>query len=63
LSATAAAKGTALGLVGFVARLEERWLMEELGEGAYGNYRRRVPMLLAFGLRAATRRDPRRSPQ
>ena len=31
------------------ARLEERWLTQELGEAAYGEYRRRVPMLLPFG--------------
>lgn len=58
LLATAAAKGTVLGIVGFIvlavvicskARLEERWLTEELGADAYGNYRRRVPMLLRFG--------------
>jgi protein-S-isoprenylcysteine O-methyltransferase Ste14 len=58
LSATAAAKGTALGIAGFLllllgiwmkARLEERWLTAELGADAYGSYRRRVPMLLPFG--------------
>jgi protein-S-isoprenylcysteine O-methyltransferase Ste14 len=58
LAATAAAKGTILGLAGFAilligiwlkARLEERWLTGELGEDAYGNYCRRVPMLLPFG--------------
>jgi protein-S-isoprenylcysteine O-methyltransferase Ste14 len=58
LLTTAVAKGTILGLAGFVilltgiwlkARLEERWLTEELGADAYGNYRRRVPMLLPFG--------------
>jgi protein-S-isoprenylcysteine O-methyltransferase Ste14 len=31
------------------ARLEERWLTEELGADTYGSYRRRVPMLLPFG--------------
>jgi len=58
LLATAAAKGTILGIAGFSvlligiylkARLEERWLTEELGADAYENYRRRVPMLLPFG--------------
>jgi len=58
LMATAAAKGTIPGITGFVvlllgiwlkARLEERWLTMELGGDAYGNYRRRVPMLLPFG--------------
>jgi len=57
LSATAAAKGTILGIVGLAmltigiwlkARLEERWLTQELGADAYGQYRRRVPMLLPF---------------
>jgi protein-S-isoprenylcysteine O-methyltransferase Ste14 len=57
LTATAAAKGTLLGLLGAAilagglwmkARLEERWLTEELGEEAYGAYRRRVPMLVPF---------------
>ena len=60
LLATAVAKGTILGIGGFTilligvwlkARLEERWLTEELGADAYGNYRRRVPMLLPFGRR------------
>jgi protein-S-isoprenylcysteine O-methyltransferase Ste14 len=31
------------------ARLEERWLAKKLGDAAYGDYRRRVPMLLPFG--------------
>jgi len=60
--ATAAAKGTILGLgaaliitlgVWMKARLEERWLRQELGPDAYDDYRRRVPMLLPFGPRAA----------
>ncbi len=59
--ATAAAKGTVLGLAGAVliaigftmkARLEERWLRQELGPEAYDAYRRRVPMLLPFASRA-----------
>lgn len=58
LLATAAVKGTLFGVVGFLflllgiwmkARLEERWLIGELGDGAYTNYRARVPMLVPFG--------------
>ncbi|HTX51081.1 MAG TPA: isoprenylcysteine carboxylmethyltransferase family protein [Caulobacteraceae bacterium] len=46
-----------LGFVGFAfftlgfflkARLEERFLMAELGESAYADYRRRTPMLVPF---------------
>jgi protein-S-isoprenylcysteine O-methyltransferase Ste14 len=57
LLATAAAKGTLLGVGGFVllligifmkARLEERWLGAELGAEEYASYRRRVPMLVPF---------------
>ncbi len=60
--ATAAAKGTVLGLAGAAiitlglwmkAWLEERWLRQELGADAYDGYRRRVPMLLPFGPTAA----------
>lgn len=42
--------GAALMSFGFwmKARLEERFLMSELGEGAYAAYRRRVPMLAPF---------------
>ncbi len=56
--ATAAIKGTALALAGCAllvigwsvkARLEERFLSEELGAEAYGAYRQRVPMLIPFG--------------
>jgi protein-S-isoprenylcysteine O-methyltransferase Ste14 len=58
LAATAVAKGTVLGVVGFgclligiwvKARLEEIWLTQELGTDAYASYARRVPMLLPFG--------------
>jgi protein-S-isoprenylcysteine O-methyltransferase Ste14 len=47
-----------LGIVGAVlmalgfwikARVEERWLSQELGAGDYEAYRHRVPMLLPFG--------------
>ena len=56
---TMVAKGTIPGLAGaglaaaglvVKARLEERWLASELG-AAYGDYRKRVPMLLPFGPR------------
>jgi protein-S-isoprenylcysteine O-methyltransferase Ste14 len=56
--ATAAAKGTAIGIAAAVlitlgfwlkARLEERWLSEELGPDEYQAYRRKVPMLLPLG--------------
>ena len=59
---TAAAKGTILGLGAAVvitfglwlkARLEERWLRQELEPEAYDAYRRRVPMLVPFGPRPA----------
>jgi protein-S-isoprenylcysteine O-methyltransferase Ste14 len=32
-------------------RLWRRWLREELDQGAYDDYRRRVPMLVPFGPR------------
>jgi protein-S-isoprenylcysteine O-methyltransferase Ste14 len=60
--ATAALKGTVLGIVSALlivlglwmkARLEERWLRDQLGADAYDDYRRRVPMLLPFGPKAA----------
>lgn len=55
--ATAAIKGTVLGIVGALlitlglwmkARLEEGWLRHELG-APYETYRRRVAMLMPFG--------------
>jgi len=55
LVATMIAKGTILGLAGgaligfglyLKARIEERWLHDELGAAAYDEYRRRVPMLI-----------------
>lgn len=58
--ATAVLKGTILGLLGaflitiglwMKARLEERWLREELDPGAYDAYRSKVPMLVPFGPR------------
>ena len=56
--ATAILTGTALALAGAAvmtfsfwlkARLEERFLAAELGADVYGEYRRRVPMLIPFG--------------
>jgi protein-S-isoprenylcysteine O-methyltransferase Ste14 len=35
----------------FKARLEERFLSEELGAESYASYRRRVPMLIPFAPR------------
>lgn len=58
--ATAAAKGTIPGIAGAAiitvglwmkARLEERWLSQELDGAAYEDYRRRVPMLIPFAPR------------
>jgi protein-S-isoprenylcysteine O-methyltransferase Ste14 len=45
--------GAGLTIAGFrlKARLEERLLAAELGEGAYEAYRRRTPMLVPFGPR------------
>ena len=57
LLATAIAQGTVSAMAGFgllvlglwiTARIEERWLSRELGEAAYGDFRRRVPMLIPF---------------
>jgi protein-S-isoprenylcysteine O-methyltransferase Ste14 len=56
-AAISIAKGTPIALAGFAlmilgytlkARLEERFLAEELGERAYAAYRRRVPMIVPF---------------
>jgi protein-S-isoprenylcysteine O-methyltransferase Ste14 len=61
LCATALLKASPLGFVGVAlmtwgfwlkARLEERFLSEQLGVEAYGAYRRKVPMLLPFGPRS-----------
>lgn len=58
LWATGAIKGHAIALLGVLlmtfgfwlkARLEERFLREQLGVEAYDSYRRRVPMLVPFG--------------
>lgn len=55
--ATAAAKGTAAAVLGGLvvtvalygkARIEERFLRDELGAGAYDSYARRVPMLVPW---------------
>ncbi len=56
--ALAIVKGTLFAIAGALlaafgfwlkARLEERFLREQLGAEAYDSYRRRVPMLLPFG--------------
>ena len=56
--ATAILKGEAIGILGAVlmtlgfwlkARLEERFLREQLGAETYDSYRRKVPMLVPFG--------------
>ena len=60
--ATAVLKGTIYALIGAAliglgfwikARLEERFLRQELGAEAYDAYRRRVPMLVPFGPKGA----------
>ena len=60
IAATAGQLGTAYAVAGVLffvagfwikARLEERFLRVELGEGDYDAYRRRVPMLLPLGRR------------
>ena len=59
-AATAAQLGAALAVAGVLvlwvgfwikARLEERFLRGQLGEGAYDSYRQKVPMLVPFGPR------------
>jgi protein-S-isoprenylcysteine O-methyltransferase Ste14 len=47
--------GTALLIIGYwmKARLEERFLSQELGADNYAAYRRRVPMLIPFGPKGA----------
>jgi protein-S-isoprenylcysteine O-methyltransferase Ste14 len=47
--------GAAALIVGYwlKARLEERFLSQELGTDAYNSYRRRVPMLVPFGPKTA----------
>jgi protein-S-isoprenylcysteine O-methyltransferase Ste14 len=56
-AALSIAKGTPIALFGFAlmivgytlkARLEERFLAEELGAQSYAAYRRRVPMIVPF---------------
>lgn len=60
---TVAAKATPIALMGGLllvigwtikARLEERFLVTELGASAYEAYRARVPMLIPFGTRSGT---------
>ena len=60
--ATAALKGILIGILGALlmivgfwikARLEERFLREQLGPDIYDAYRRRVPMLVPFGPKSA----------
>jgi protein-S-isoprenylcysteine O-methyltransferase Ste14 len=55
--ALAIIKGTAVALIGFAllalsfymkARLEERFLSQQLGPAAYEGYRKRTPMLVPF---------------
>jgi protein-S-isoprenylcysteine O-methyltransferase Ste14 len=62
LYATAALKASPLGIAGVFlmtygfwvkAKLEERFLSEQLGAEAYGAYRRKVPMLVPCGPRPA----------
>jgi protein-S-isoprenylcysteine O-methyltransferase Ste14 len=64
IAATAGQLGTGYAVAGVLfflaafwikARLEERFLRDELGEGDYDAYRRRVPMLLPLGPRGWSR--------
>ena len=50
LATPAALVGVCFVALGFwlKARLEERFLSQELGEAAYAAYRRRTPMLVPF---------------
>jgi protein-S-isoprenylcysteine O-methyltransferase Ste14 len=59
-TATSALRGTALAWLGasvmtigwmIKARMEEKFLREQLGAAAYDDYARRVPMLSPFGVR------------
>ena len=56
--ATMLVKGTVPGVAGAIvitlglwlkARMEEKWLGQELGLNVYGDYTRRVSMLVPFG--------------
>ncbi len=60
--ATAVLKGSPAAIAGALlmtfglwikARLEERFLREQLGADAYDSYRRKVPMLVPFGPKSA----------
>jgi protein-S-isoprenylcysteine O-methyltransferase Ste14 len=53
--------GAVLMAIGFwtKARLEERFLSAELGEGAYADYRRVTPMLIPFWPTGAHPQEPR----
>lgn len=60
--ATALLKGVLIGILGALlmtfgfwikARLEERFLREQLGPDIYDAYRRRAPMLIPFGPKSA----------
>jgi protein-S-isoprenylcysteine O-methyltransferase Ste14 len=60
--ATAAQKGAPIGIAGAFlmtlgfwtkARLEERFLRQQLGTDAYDSYRRKTPMLIPFGPKSA----------
>jgi protein-S-isoprenylcysteine O-methyltransferase Ste14 len=60
--ATAVVEGALTGIVGALlmtfgfwikARLEERFLREQLGPDAYDSYRRKTPMLIPFGPKSA----------